>query len=646
MSFEYIVEKDQKTVKLSDEEAGTLAGKISADFKTYNDGRKENIIKAEKLINEIFFRNNLQEEKDPKKKWKAKVKMCKTFMFYQTLKAFIWKNVYSNVNSMFDVSGENQDADTASNKQKAMLVDIFEKMEYPKTADTIIDNSLFYGELISFCAWKTKKEEYRRPINFFESLFKTDIKKLPLILKAKAQGKSYYVDEREVYNNPYVYAVNPADLAFDVTQADDWDSCPKIYKSWKTPDDIINNKFYTVSSEDAERIRALIKDPDSKVQANQSDRKLLDDKVNGNTVEVLEHWGTLKLADGTLLRNWHAVSVAGQFLVRFSKNETIINPFTYGSLITDPKTKRGLSPLICVLDLALLQEDLMNRTYNMQALNENPPLYAPEGFFTEEEIELYPGRIITFGDGLDSAKITPMTFNATVFLNDVSFISDLMSEVSGIFPNMAGSAEDKSKTATEISVKTQGQMTRLAMILDTINQYLVVPDVKNVAKLCANFKSGIEQIFINKDNKKEVIQIDDSIRQADYKYTYSDRTATADRFNKADMIIQAIQQFAKFIPLNVKELFTWYFEQKGVENPERFLQDQPTTQENPLIQQIKQLMVQDPERAKQILAQHPELAQMLQQSAGQPQGQGIATDEGVPQAVNENGEIPQTPIAG
>ena len=26
-----------------------------------------------------------------------------------------------------------------------------------------------------------------------------------------------------------------------------------------------------------------------------------------------------------------------------------------------------------------------------------------------------------------------------------------------------------------------------------------------------------------------------------------------------------------FIPLNLQEIFTWYFEQKGVDNPERFL---------------------------------------------------------------------------
>lgn len=73
-----------------------------------------------------------------------------------------------------------------------------------------------------------------------------------------------------------------------------------------------------------------------------------------------------------------------------------------------------------------------------------------------------------------------------------------MSEVSGIFPNMAGADEHNAKTATEISTKTQGQLTRLSMLIDTINQYAVIPDVKKVAKLRADFKSGVEQILINK----------------------------------------------------------------------------------------------------------------------------------------------------
>ena len=159
MSFEYIINQDEKIKKLTQEEKEQLVSKISSKFVTLNSERSENLEMASNLANEIFFKNDFKSLTDKNQKWKAKIKMCKTFMFYQTLKAFIWRNTYANVNSMFDVSGENHDSNNASNKQKAMLVDILEKMGYQKTCDQIIDNALLYGELISFTAWKKNYDE-------------------------------------------------------------------------------------------------------------------------------------------------------------------------------------------------------------------------------------------------------------------------------------------------------------------------------------------------------------------------------------------------------------------------------------------------------------------------------------------------------
>ena len=170
-----------------------------------------------------------------------------------------------------------------------------------------------------------------------------------------------------------------------------------------------------------------------------------------------------------------------------------------------------------------------------------------------------------------------MHFNSNVFLNDISFLYDLMAEVSGIFPNMIGAVESTSaKTATEINTKSQGQMTRLSMIVDTINQDFILPNVEKVAKLCADFKSGVETIFVNNENKPEMIEIDDSIRQSEYKYTYSDSSNTVLKSEQADMLAQAVQKFtAAGLPVNLQEVFVWYFEQKGVENAERFLTQNP-----------------------------------------------------------------------
>ena len=250
MSFEYIIEKDNSTKKLSTEEESILIKKISSKFSALNSERAHNLEMASNLANEIFFKNDFKSISDKSQKWKAKVKMCKTFMFYQTLKAFIWRNTYANVNSMFDVSGENHDSNNASNKQKAMLVDILEKMGYQRTCDQIIDHALLYGELISFTAWKKNYEEYRRPIDFFKNLFSSDVQKLPLILDAIAKGKNFWVDTKKIYDNPYIYPVDPADLVFDTSQKDNWDSCPKIYRTYKTPSEIINNKYYSFSEEE------------------------------------------------------------------------------------------------------------------------------------------------------------------------------------------------------------------------------------------------------------------------------------------------------------------------------------------------------------------------------------------------------------
>lgn len=571
MSFDYIIERCNEKETLTKEQEEQLVKNISAEFVRYNSEHQKSLEMASKLANEIFFKNDFKSS-DKTKKWKSKIKMCKTYMFYQTLKAYIWRNTYANINSMFDVSGENHDSNNKSNKQKAMLVDIFEKMDYAKTCDKVIDNALLFGELISFTAWKKNYEEYRRPVSFFKNIFSQNFEKMQLILDAIKNGKNFWIDTKKIYDNPYVYAVNPADLVFDSSQVDNWDSCPKIYRTYKTLSDIVNNQYYNLNDEQKEYITNLIND--KKIKISSSNGNTSPDIVNGSTIEVLEHWGDLKLPTGKILKNWRSVIVARKFLVEFSANEGIINPFSYGAFITDPETKRGISPLYCILSLANLQEELMNRTCDLQALNENPPLLAPEGFFDKDEIELYPGKIIEYGDNLTpNAAFQQLNFNPSIFLNDISFLNDLMSEVSGIFPNMVGSVETTAaKTATEINTKTQGQMIRLAMIVDIINQDFILPNVKKVAKLCADFKSGVETIFVNKNNQPQTIQIDDAVRQSDYKYTYSDSSNTTLKSEQADMLIKAAERFAQYLPLNAEEIFTWYFEQKGVENSERFLE--------------------------------------------------------------------------
>lgn len=621
MTFEYIVDKQAK--KLSEDQNDYVIKSVVSGYKEYDRTRTKNLGMAEDLSRKIFF-NEYNEKPDPTnkyEKWKTKIDMCKTYMFYQTLKAFIWKNTYSNTNSMFDVSGENMEATNNSTKQKAGLVDCFEKMDYQKTMDKVIDNFLLYGETITYCAWKKKTEEYRRIVD--KTSLITDTGEINIkAQKALENGSFFFVDEKTVYDNPYVYYVDPANFVFDHTQKDNWEDCPKIFRHFKTPNDIINNKFYNVPKEVAEDLRGMVRG--SSVDDIRSKTNLQDETTRGKTVEVLEHWGNFTLDDGTVLKNFHIVVVAGKYLVRFEKNSAIVNPFNFGTMIEDPETGRGISPLYCTLPLAKLQEDLMERTCDMQTLQENPPIYAPEGFFDDDEIRLYPGKIIEFGDGLSPTTIKPMEFAVSVFLNDITYLSDMMAEASGIFPNMAGAEEGSAKTATEISTKAQGQLTRLSMLIDFINEYTIVDDVKKVAKLRADFKQGIENILIENGTEKEMITVDDEVRQGEYRYKYADRTATTERSNKADLIANAIERFAQFLPLNAEEIFTWYMEQKDVENPERFIKTQETI---PL--EIQQKLLQLP--AVQKACQDYEA---MQQQGAKPQSQQqeVIPDASIPEA--------------
>ena len=157
-----------------------------------------------------------------------------------------------------------------------------------------------------------------------------------------------------------------------------------------------------------------------------------------------------------------------------------------------------------------------------------------------------------------------------------------------------------------------------------INQNLILADVKSVAKLRSNFIFGKETVFINNDNKPENVEIDDKIRQADYRYTYADRSATSERFNYADMIIQSVQQFLKAgLPLNLQECFTWYMEQKGAENPERFLQTQMT-----IDPQVQEALLQNPQLAPIIQAM-TERVQMAKE------GKELPEDSQVPQTEQQ-----------
>ena len=585
MSYEFIYEKEGQEQKLTAEMACKLTEYISNCYETWQLARSENLERSQNLVDEIFSKNNFLKNVKSEN-WKSKAKMNKVYMLYQTLKAYIWRNIYTTPNAMFDVSGENQESNSFSNRQKAAICDVLQKMNFSKVLDKIIDNSLLYGDMVAFVGWKKMTKQVRRPLSIIEK-----------VLSAKPEEKSFVIEEVTTYDNPYVYEVNPVNFVFDTTQTHNWDACPKILKSFKTPEDILNNTLYKITPECKDFLTNLFKNGSQSKNYtslnNQSFFKLKDEITNGDTVEVLEHWGDIRLDNGDLLKNMHIVVVGRKYTVRFEKNKFIENPFVCGHYLLDPDTKRAISPLQCIYELASMQENLYNKTLNMQALNENPPIYAPEGFFSEPEIKLAPGKIVTYDPNLfQNVPLTPMQFQSDIYLQDIVQLDNIIAEVSGIFPNMSGQLDRVNATATEISLKSQGQNIRLAMLLDILNQDLILPIIEKVAALLANFKFAPEVLFIDKDGKSDKLVIDNNVRQGHYQYTYSDRHSLLTKETDASQTALILEKFAKVMNLNWQEIFKWYWEQKGVDNCERFIQKQPhQVQLLPIVEELKKQIV-------------------------------------------------------
>ena len=137
-------------------------------------------------------------------------------------------------------------------------------------------------------------------------------------------------------------------------------SCAKIYRTYLNVNEIIDNKSNNMlSPEIINELEQISSVKSLKTLGNLSSFKIVDGGYStvynsdlmkakarkGNKLEVLEFYGDIQKPDGTMLKNYLITVVARTKVVRFVPNPFVINPFVHASVIEDPETKRGVSPL-------------------------------------------------------------------------------------------------------------------------------------------------------------------------------------------------------------------------------------------------------------------------------------------------------------
>ena len=528
---------------------------IISKYDYYNDAR--NSQRADnRLISYAIYNADIPQIND----WNCRIQLPEIYELAQTLKSHIVQNLYSHPDGMFDVSGSDLKSQKYANRQKAMLVNTFEDMKISDEMEKIVDSVVETGEVTLFVGWETKTRKVRRALSLNEQLeLNTD--------------RSFVIEDKVIYDNAKVKFIHYEDFVFDRTNVNDWDSCPKIYRTYQNLDDIKSNRANNMLN--AEKLEIL-----KGVVANKNNQK--DSKYSIPKVEVLEYWGDIELPTGEILKN-QLICVAGRsVIIRFEDNPFVINPFIHANIIENPSTGRGISPLRVALILNNISSTILNKQLDALALMMNPPYLAPKGCFMGTQ-EVKPGKIIEYDSTLMTTSPVPLSFDKAMtgwdFLN---YFKNTIESATGIFKNMAGNLSSAERSATEINYSANGQEARLNMILDSINRKVIVPMVEKTAQLISYFKIGSESIMVNDHGRTDFVDIDDEIRNSNYVYRYGDRKASFERKSRFKEMFDVLTNFVKVDEvaqrINWLECFKFALEQYGVENSNNFLKDENSQQ--------------------------------------------------------------------
>ena len=527
-----------------------LVGSVSEKFDRFNDERASQLADI-KLVRDAIYNSDIPKVNG----WDNMVELPDIYELAQTLKSHISENLYSHPDAMFDVSGTTPQTQSFANRQKAMLVNTFEQMNIENEMEKIIDGIIETGESTLFVGWETKIKSTRRAQTFEEQLL------FP-------EKRGFVLDEKVTYDNAKIRHIKSEDFVFDKYNSENWDKCAKIYRTYLSLDEIYSDKSNNfLSKEKFEKLKGVVA---GKKYKNNNDKA-----VDGKKVEVLEFWGDIELADGTLLKNWLVVIAGRQEIIRFESNPFVINPFIHANIIEAPQTGRGISPLRVALILNNIASTILNKQIDALALMMNPPYLAPKGCFKGQQ-EVKPGKIIEYDSALMPQAPTPLSFDkAMVGWDFLNYFKSTIESATGIFKNMSGNIQSVQRTATELNYSVSGQEARLNMILDSINRKIIVPMVEKTAEIISYFKLGKELIGVNDRGKTSFLEIDDDVRNANYVYRYGDRKASFERKLRLKELFEVVKSFAQVPEVEEKidwlECFKFALEQYGIENANNFL---------------------------------------------------------------------------
>ena len=564
------IEKESKFKKLNKSQRDEFAGYISQMWNDFHEKRGTQIDTALKL-QKLLSLNQADRNKDKGDEWKSNIKENKIYTTWDSMKSVMWKEIWSNEEQMFDVTGTSKETEEMAEAQKEAIVYALKKMCAGVQFDRATDYWAEYGEFI----------------------YKTDWKKVSKKVKRFDPYSGFVEQELPIEENANIEAINPMFFNFDVTKykygnRDSWFSCPKIFKRFASIEEIKANPLYTFTKE--QELELDIGD-NTKASDIKDDNSLATQTKYGDEYEVLYMQGDIKF-NGVLYKNIVAEVFAGRFLIYFEENPVYICPFVWDCVQYDSETGRGVSPLKSILEMCAGKEELINTLSDIAQLNANPPVWGDDSFIEEKyknkNVKYRPGKFYSYPSGTQFPQ--QIKFDGSGIGDIVSVLANDISDASSINANVMGNIEQGKRTATEMQLARNGSDSRVAMKLDKIYQ-INLKVIENVAELLAMFKNEPEILFINEKGKRTEVEITNAIRQAQYDYVYEDRNSLIDRrqkFQEAFGLLSSAgnnPELAQMI--DWKEALKTGLEMTGFDNPDKFFKpDDEITQVSDFVRQL------------------------------------------------------------
>ncbi|MCD7779814.1 MAG: hypothetical protein LUH05_04000 [Candidatus Gastranaerophilales bacterium] len=609
--------KDNQS-ELSEEQKNALAASISQKFNQWDTDRSDQIAIARELMQYTYLQQGVKKY-EGELEWKSDVKLNTIYNIKRTKKSAIWREIWQNPQQMFTVNGTNAQTEEMAKNQKAAIVDSLQKMNIGKQYDKAIDDLYDIGEMIFKTDWEKRTKVVKRQKKDVGFVYNNII---PLMTQAGYMQSDINIP---VYENARVESISPFMFVFDHSKFKlynkrSWDSCIKIYKRFDTIENIKNNTVYNIPDDVIDELK-MQKDVES--AENKEIIDLRDETQYGGQYSVLYAHGDF-VVDGKTYKNYIAEVLADKWLIRFEENPMFINPFIFCALEYNPLTKRGISPLLSVLNMCKEEEKLTNNAFDVQKLTANPPCWVHEDLLNDENtntdgtIPYSPGKLLPFKNDYNGGQPVEAKFSAGGISDLLGLLNQKIADTSSVSSVMYGNIETQKRTATELNLADKGSSSQVSKELDTINQDLTIPMIENVAELLATFKDGVEYVYLQEKGENLQFKIDNTIRQAQYQYTYEDRNAINDRKNKFQELFQIFSTVGKDQELrqmiNWREVLVTAVEMVGFDNSEKFFL--PQTQEAQLFEQFKKLP--DPVK-KQLLPMFQQSAQQVIQQFQQTQ---------------------------